>query len=46
MCADFKTHVNRSIASDAYPMPNIETIFAGMQNSTVFAKQDLKDAYW
>ena len=46
LCADFKVHVNRSIASDAYPLPTIETIFAGMKNAKVFASLDLKDAYW
>ena len=46
MCADFKVHLNRSIESDAYPMPAIETIFAGMSDAKVFAKLDLKDAYW
>ena len=46
MCADFKVHINRSIASDAYPLPTIETIFAGMTDAKVFAKLDLKEAYW
>lgn len=46
MCADFKLHVNRAITSDAYPLPSIETMFAGMRDSTVFAKLDLRDAYW
>ena len=46
MCADFKIHVNQSIASDAYPLPAIETIFAGMRKSAVYAKLDLRDAYW
>ena len=46
MCADFKMHVNRSIASDAYPLPSIETIFAGMRGSSVYARLDLRDAYW
>ena len=46
MCADFKTFLNPCITSDAYPLPAIETIFAGMKNSKVFAKLDLKEAYW
>jgi transposase InsO family protein len=46
MCADFKVHINRSIASDAYPLPTIETIFAGMTDAKAFAKLDLKEAYW
>ena len=46
MCADFKIHVNKSIETDAYPMPATETVFAGMSESKVFAKLDLKEAYW
>ena len=46
MCADYKVHLNRSIESDAYPMPAIETIFAGMSDAKFFARLDLKDAYW
>ena len=46
MCADFKVHVNQCLQSDSYPIPAIETIFAGMQHANVFAKLDLTDAYW
>ena len=46
MCADFKVHLNRCLESDSYPMPAIETIFSGMSNAKVFAKIDLKEAYW
>ena len=46
MCADFKVHINRTIASDAYPLPKIKTIFAGMIDAKVFAKLYLKEAYW
>ena len=46
MCADYKVHLNRCIESDAYPMPAIETIFAGMSDAKYFARLDLKDAYW
>ena len=46
MCADFKVHVNNSIKSDSYPLPTIESIFAGLENSKKFAKLDLKEAYW
>ena len=45
MCADFKVHVNRAVKSDAFPMPSVETIFTGLDNSKVFAKLDLTDAY-
>ena len=33
MCADYKMHVNRRIATDSYPMPRVESIFAGMKNA-------------
>ena len=46
MCADYKIHVNDKIKSDAYPIPNIETIFANLSQAKVFAKLDLKSAYW
>lgn len=45
-CADFKVHVNDKIKTDSYPIPNIETIFAKLKNAKVFAKIDLKSAYW
>lgn len=31
VCADFKVHINRSIASDPYPLPTIKTISLGWQ---------------
>ena len=46
MCADFKVHINRCIATDAYPIPAMETIFAGLSHAKFFAKIDLKEAYW
>lgn len=46
MCVDFKIHVNNKIKTDAYPIPNIETIFAKLKNAKVFAKLDLSSAYW
>ena len=46
MCADFSVHVNQSIKSDSFPMPRIETVFAGLAGSRYFAKLDLKEAYW
>jgi hypothetical protein len=46
MCVDFKQHINVCIKSDAYPLPAMETIFAGMENAQAFAKLDLKEAYW
>ena len=46
MCADYKVHVNDKIASDAFPLPCIETIFCNMKGAKFFAKIDLKSAYW
>ena len=46
ICVDYKVHVNRKIKTDAYPLPNIETIFASMKNAKRFAKLDLTSAYW
>ena len=46
ICVDFKVHVNKAIKSDAYPLPAMETIFAGLCGATDFARLDLKDAYW
>ena len=46
MCVDFKVHVNKAIKSDAYPLPAMETIFAGLCGATDFARLNLKDAYW
>lgn len=46
LCADFKGHVNKAIASDSYPIPAMETIFANLSDATVFAKLDLREAYW
>ena len=45
MCADVKVHVNNAIKSDAYPLPAMETVFAGLEGSTNFARLDLKDAH-
>ena len=45
LCADFKGHVNKAIASDSYPMPAMETIFANLSKAKVFGKLDLKEAY-
>ena len=39
-------HVNEKIKTDAYPTPNIETIFSKMKDAKKFAKIDLKSAYW
>jgi transposase InsO family protein len=46
LCADFKGHVNKAIASDSYPIPAMETIFANLSDAKVFAKLDLREAYW
>lgn len=45
-CADFKVHVNEKIKTDSYPLPRIETIFSKLKNAKVFAKIDLRSAYW
>ena len=39
-------HLNDSIASDSFPIPALEVIFAGMTHAKKFARLDLKDAYW
>ena len=46
MCADYKVHVNQRITTDSYPMPRVESIFAGMKNAKWFVKIDLTSAYW
>ena len=46
MCVDFKSTLNGNIKSDAYPLPTIEEVFAKIGNSCIFAKVDLKSAYW
>ena len=46
MCVDFKVHINSKIKTDAYPSPNIETIFSKLKNANKFAKIDLSSAYW
>ena len=46
MTADCSFHVNKCIKPYAYPLPAIETIFAGMHGAKAFARLDLKEAYW
>lgn len=46
MCVDFKATVNEKLQSDAYPIPSVEEIFAKIGKSVLFAKIDLKSAYW
>jgi hypothetical protein len=46
MCVDYKLHINGKICSEAYPLPNMETMFAKMNGARYFAKIDLKSAYW
>ena len=35
MCVDFKAHFNSRIKTDAYPVPNTETIFAKLKNANI-----------
>lgn len=46
MTADFKVFLNGIVKADSYPIPNLETIFAGMEGARSFAKIDLKEAYF
>jgi len=46
MCADYSTHLNDNIKTDAYPTPSIERILAKLKDSSKFAKLDLRSAYW
>jgi transposase InsO family protein len=46
MCADYSVHVNAQIKSDAYPIPNVECLFAKLKNAKKFASVDLRSAYW
>jgi hypothetical protein len=46
MCADYKVHVNEKICSEAYPLPQIESLFSRVSGARFFAKVDLSDAYW
>ena len=46
LCADYKVHINSRIHNYAYPMPNTETIMAGLDSAKFFSKLDLKSAYW
>ena len=46
MCVDFSVHANSKILSDAYPIPNVESIFSELKGAKHFAKIDLKSAYW
>ena len=36
LCADYKVHINSQINNYAYPMPNTETIMAGLDSAKFF----------
>ena len=46
MCPDYKVHLNKRICKEAYPLPDIESMFEPMHSARFFAYLDLKDAYW
>ena len=46
LCADYKVHINSRINNYAYPMPNTETIIAGLDSAKFFSKLNMKSAYW
>ena len=46
MCPDYKVHVNKKICTEAYPLPEMETMFEKLHGAKFFAKIDLSDAYW
>ncbi|XP_037824418.1 uncharacterized protein LOC119612660 [Lucilia sericata] len=45
LCLDARK-VNAVTIKDAYPLPNIEGIFARLPKANLITKLDLKDAYW
>ncbi|XP_037827126.1 uncharacterized protein LOC119615120, partial [Lucilia sericata] len=45
LCLDARK-VNLVTKKDAYPLPNIEGIFARLPKANLISKLDLKDAYW
>lgn len=46
MTADFKVFLNDIVKADSYRIPNLETIFAGMDGARGHAKIDLKETYF
>lgn len=45
LCLDARK-LNEFTRKDAYPLPNIEGIFARLPKANIISKLDLKDAYW
>lgn len=45
LCLDARK-INSVTLKDAYPLPNIEGIFARLPKANIISKIDLKDAYW
>ena len=46
MCADYRMHVNDKLLTEAYPLPDIETVFHKLHGAKFFAKIDLSSAYY
>ena len=46
ICCDYKITINKYLLNDRYNTPDIEAIFSKLEGSKVFAKFDLKSAYW
>ena len=45
LCGDFKLTANLSARLDCYPIPNMQDLFQGLANKTIFSKLDLSQAY-
>lgn len=45
LCLDARK-INEVTVKDAYPLPNIQGIFARLPKANIISKIDLKDAYW
>ena len=45
ICGDYKLTVNQAAATDAYPLPRIEDLFASLSGGKLFSKLDLAHAY-
>ena len=44
-CADYKVHMNDKILDEAYPLPNMESIFRDLKGAKHFARIDISSAY-